>query len=42
MHHLWTWRQQHKDADCGLQVSGGGGGESQGPLKKNLQGFYRY
>ena len=26
MHHWWTWHQQHKDADCGLQVSGGGGG----------------
>ena len=24
--HWWTWHQQHKDAYCGLQGSGGGGG----------------
>ena len=33
LHHYWIWHQQHKDADCGLQVSGGcGGGRVRGQL----------
>ena len=30
MHYWWIWHQQLKYADCGLQVSGGGGGEESG------------